>query len=369
MRRFQLLKLLVKQVKRLPINTMIRNLVSWQSETSVSDGYTVVIACMKDLAPVAVANLRLCAASHDSRMREIILVFDCPVEQIPQLVKDTRNQCSGSALISLVGYNKRQYSVAKRIHWGWVYSWLSWCLAIRHVQTRAVIIHDLDAIPLSEDLFRKIYDNWLAAGAEFCGIRRYEGNGVCGEMELVATFELAIDTEYIRSTYSPYDLFNKLRVVDNRIVDFDTMLFAQWCSPRRALREIDESQLVHPSQLICQYTEFVAGRTIFRKRRHALPVLLYFMYLGGDPEPMLAATAYLRCVTSTQIPAFGRQVCIDGITPEGWAWMEKQIRRVEQYVYGATRAEVTSYLQGMMERSGESRTVGRESGEFAVSER
>jgi hypothetical protein len=87
---------------------------------------------------------------------------------------------------------------------------MSWSLAIGHARTRAVIIHDLDALPLASGILDQIYEHWLEEEAEFCGIRRYTGNGITEDMGLVTTFELALDAAYLRRTFPPFDLFNKL---------------------------------------------------------------------------------------------------------------------------------------------------------------
>jgi hypothetical protein len=364
-----MIKFLAKRLKRLPMNVLIRNLATWKPTDGQVEGYSVAIACMRDLAPVAVANLKLCARTKNALLREIILVFDCPVDQIPESVKQAVQEASGTISVALLGYDERQHRVARWINWGWVYSWLSWCLAIGHASTRAVVIHDLDALPLSLDFFEQIYDHWVQEGAEFCGIHRYKGNGTDESMGLVATFELVLDVAYIRRRFRPFDLFNKVRIVNDRVVDFDTMLFAQWQSPRRAFRPIDEMQLVHPSQLICQYTDLISGRSDFLGRNNALPMLAYFMYLGGDPGPMSSSTPHLTEAGARSIALFGRMAYIDGIAPEAWAWMEKQIRRIEQHLFDATRPEVETYLRGIVLRAGVQRTVGVESGVFAVPDR
>jgi hypothetical protein len=351
------------------MNLMIRDLVTWEPQGEQVDGYSIAIACMRELAPVAIANLRLCARMNNARLHQLILVFDCPVDKIPASVAEAVREASSSLAVRLLGYNERQHRVTKWIDWGWVYSWASWSLAIRQAQTRVAIIHDLDAMPLSADFFEQIYDHWAEQKAQFCGIRPYRGNGIEEDMGLVTTFELALDVTFMRRTFRPFDLFNKLHLVGDRIVDFDTMLHAQWRSPHRAVRPIEETQLVHPSQLICQYTALVSGRTDFQGREHSLPVLAYFAYLGGDPIPLTTAGPHLAEEKSRSVPLFGRNAYIDGVTPQGWAWMEKQIRRIEQHCYGETRPEVASYLDGMIERAGSHRTVGNEAGTFAVPER
>ncbi len=158
------LRLLAKQAKRIPLNLALRNLVSWEPLSHPEEGYTVAIACMKALAPVALANLRLCSRTLSPRMRELILVFDAPLEEIPPEVVAAAREPSGGIPVRLLGYNPRQHWVAAKFNWGWVYSWMSWCLAIGHARTRAVVVHDLDALPLDVSLFETIYDNWLEAG-------------------------------------------------------------------------------------------------------------------------------------------------------------------------------------------------------------
>jgi hypothetical protein len=361
-------KLQRKRLKRFPLHLMLRNLAAWEPQISQEPGYTVIMACMQELSSVAIANLRLCTLLNQPRLHELLLVFDCPLDQIPQNVRRAVRESSSSMVIRLIGYDNRQYRVAKRINWGWVYSWLSWSVAIREVQTRVAIIHDLDAMPLASNIFEQIYDNWLQHGAEFCGISYYKGNGVVEEMSLVRTFEMAFDAGFVRRTFQPFDLFNKLRWFDGRGLDFDTMLDIQRRSPRRVVQPIDQTQLVHPSQLICQYNYLVSERVGFKGQTHMLPILAYFMYLGGDTGSLVVATPALAEIGATAIPLFGRRVPIDGIAPEGWAWMEKQIRRLEQHCFGKTRPDVEAFLHGMILRAGSHRTVGKEVEAFAVYE-
>jgi hypothetical protein len=364
-----LLKFAALQARRAPMHLLIRDLANWEPLAEPMEGYTVVIACMKALAPVAVANLQLCVRQECPGLRELILVFDCPPEEIPREVLGAVEEASRSIDVRLLGYDRRSHRVARRINWGWVYSWLSWCKGIAEARTRAVLIHDMDAMPIHPGLFEHLHRNWEEERAEFCGIRTYRGNGVTEDMGLVTTFELVLDAAHVRSRFRPFDLFNKPAVVDGRAVDFDTMLHAQWRSPRRAVREIDESHLVHPSQLICHYTDLVAGRADFRGRGNSLPMLPYFYDLGGDPSLMDSVGPQIADAAGDgAIHFLGRPLYVDGIPPSMWAWFEKLIRRAEQALHQRTRPEVESYLRGFIRRAGDQRTVGREVGANAVAE-
>jgi hypothetical protein len=364
-----LLKLCTKRLLRAPVHLLIRDAVSWEPLRDPIDGYSVVIACMKSLAPVAVANLRRCAGQEGPGLRELILVFDCPSQDIPDSVVRAADEAARMVKVRLLGYDHRCARVSRMINWGWVYSWLSWSIAIAGARTRAVIIHDLDAIPLDPGLFERLYRNWTEECAEFCGIRRYRGNGVTEDMGLVTTFELVLDAAFVRSRFRPFDLFNKLRLVDGRIIDYDTMLLAQ-SQARRALRPIDESQLVHPSQLICNYTDLVAGRSRFRARVNTLPMLPYYFYLGGEAALLESVGPQMAADRPPDAPIdfLGHDLYLDGISPQLWAFFEKQIRRAEQALYHRTRPEIEAYLEGFISRAGDHRSVGREVGANAIAE-
>ena len=353
---------------RLAMHTLLHDLVVWEPLPNPEPGYTVIVGCMKNLAAVVIANLRLCARMNKNRLHEIILVFDCSVDQIPSDVRDLIAESNESLRIRVVGYNDRERRVSQFLNWSWVYCWLSWCIAFREARSQAVIIHDLDALPLDSQLFERIYDNFLESEAHFCGISHYT-NPRCRidtDLNVVSTYEMAFDLCHVRQHFMPIDLFNKTRWANGRIVDFDTMLYTQWKSTRRVVRTIDETALVHPSQMVCNYTDLLAGRSKFRDRDHSLPILPYFLHLGGAPTLLLDVTPEIDSIDCRSIVLANHECWINGIPPNGWAWMEKQIRRVEQRLFDHTRPEVEAYLSGFIKRAREFRTVGMEVGPTRV---
>jgi hypothetical protein len=179
-------------------------------------------------------------------------------------------------------------------------------------------------------------------------------------MRLPATFELSLDSAWLRATFHPFDLFNKLRIVDGRVIDFDTMLWVEWQSPARNKLPISETQILHPSQMICDYTDMRRGRVIARERPHNLLMLPWFLHLGGNSEPLRAAGQQLTVPGTETVSMLGQEAPISHFSPAHFAWTEKQIRRGEQAIFGETRPEVAQYLTGIISRAGEERTVGRE---------
>lgn len=350
-----------KALCRAPMLWSIRRLVEWEPLRDPTPGYTIVIAGMHRLWPVAVANLRLIASCDQTDLAEVILVMDESVDRLPSAFQHAIAQVSREGLpIRLLGYDDRQRRTAHRINWGWVYSWLSWSKGIAAARTRRVILHDLDAMPIGRDVFRRLVGASRSADAQFQGIRYYSGNGVTPEMRLVTTFEMVIDVEWLRRSARPVEGFNQIRLVDGRYADFDTWLEVQRRAPRRHVEPIDPHKLVHPSQLICQFTDLMAGRRHRLDRGHQLPILFYFCHLGDPSISLDSPSEEIADPAADRIALFGRDCDLTPIRPESWAWMEKQIRRLEQHLHGATRSHVERYLRGFVLRAGASRTVGRE---------
>lgn len=348
-----------RRAKRLPLHLAIRSLVGWQPLLNPSPGYTLVVGCMHELAPLALANLSLLAAMDQRDLREVVLVFDCVPAELPGEVRRAVSRWEGPAELRVLCYSPRQSRVARRIYWGWVYAWLSWSIGIGAARTRHVLLHDLDALPLDRQLFQTLYRRALASGAQFQGIQAYRGNGVDPSWGLATTFELVLDAQYVRAEFEPLDGFNHVALVEGSYVDFDTLLHMQFRSPRRAVEGIDPSQWVHPSQLICQFTDFTRGRRSLREEDHNLLLLPYFELLGGQPEALRRVAGQLRA-GGQSVELWGRSLAVGQLSAPHWAWLEKQVRRVEQHLYGATRPEVADYLSSFAERAGAARTVGVE---------
>jgi hypothetical protein len=350
-----------KSIKRTPITRRLPGLVNWAPMESPKEGYTVVIAAMHRLWPVAVANLELIARMRRASMHEVIVVLDVDAEGVPEPLRLSVERLREEGLpVRLLNYSAEQLRVARSIQWGWVYSWMSWSIGIGAAETRRVILHDLDALPIDEDLFERLHWRAEASGAQFQGIRAYRGNGITREMNLVTTFELVLDAEWVRANAEAHEGFNQVTVVEGRYVDFDTWLAVQHRAPVRTLEPVSADALVHPSQLICQFTDHVAGRGGRTSPTNRLPILAYFVHLG-DPTFSLGDLAVAIADPKTRSATmWERETDIASIPAEGWAWMEKQIRRLEQHLFGATRPEIEDYLEGFKRRAGEKRTVGVE---------
>ena len=157
----------MRQLMRFPVNALLSTRVTWEPPGGFVDGYSIAMECVAPLAPLAVANLRLCAKNGGHRLCGSLPSSIALREDIPECVIETASEISSSIKVTLPVYDARQYRVDRLLNDGWVYAWISWCLAIVRSKTWAVIIHDLDAMPIRPMLFERIYDHRLRAKAEY----------------------------------------------------------------------------------------------------------------------------------------------------------------------------------------------------------
>ncbi len=335
-----------KRMYRLPMRLALRTVAKWHPVPTPASGYTVVIGCMARMSPLAVANLNMIARMNTSRMRELVLVLDCREPDVPENILRAVALWKKPAVVRVMCYKGWQERVARSLDWGWVYAWLSWCIGVGCARTRHVLLHDLDALPLDPELFETLYTRAAESGARFHGIRHYVGHGIDSSMKLATTFELVIDAEYLRNTFAPLDCFNQVALINGKYVDFDTFLHVQYLTQRTNVDNIKEQQLIHPSQMICQYTDLVAGRGSMN-RRHNLLMLPYYYYLGGCEDWMRSVASSLSVALPDGIEFVGKALPVGQLSPAHWAWMSKQIACVEMSVYGVIRPEVAQYVAAL----------------------
>jgi len=338
------------RLKRAPMVSSLRGLVSWEPMASPEDGYTVVIGCMAALPDVAVANLNLMQRMTIPSAREVVLVFDRPADQMPGGLAERIDEARGSMPVKLLHYSDRQHAVAERFKWGWVYAWMSWTIGIANSSTRHVLLHDLDAMPVNPDFFEQRYQLAKESGKAFFGIRWYKGNGIDPEDKLATTFEMVLDAQRLRAETNPIDGFNTIRKYDGRGVDFDTFLNSQTIIGSSGQSPIDEGDMVHPSQLICQYTDLMAGRNTTPMPRTNLPLMPAYMHIGGRSGPMNEISEHLERVGDARLPFMDRVLDVSKLTAQHWVWLDREARRLAEAATGAVGDELQRYLKLMGQR-------------------
>lgn len=283
----------------------IANLVAWTPLTDPEPGCTAIIGMCSRLPFALDANLRCLYAARWPALKRVVITVDATADafrgiDLPQL----RSQYPDLA-IDVLYYSARQSEMAERLKLPYVYSWMSWCIALAQVRTRDVLIQDYDALVFGSTLARR-HAEFQASGARMQGVSWYHVNGLTVEDRLATTFEAFADAAWLRSQ-PPIALFNKIGFKNGRSVDYDTTLHMQdklLAPEQRACVPMDLEELVHPSQMIHQYTMFrrQPGEVL---PPNSMPMLPFFAYLAGRKDALDRAAHSLRAAPKDAVDLAG----------------------------------------------------------------
>jgi len=335
---------LPRRLRRRLLTRSLEGLVEWSALTDPVPGYTIVIGCVTDLSGIALANLEALRRCDLSGCAELLLVFDRPLAEV-HVLNELPESVAG-APVRVLGYEAHQARAARRIGWGWVYSWMSWSIGVGAARTRAVCLHDLDAMPLSSDLFLRLFEEFERSGAIFQGVRPYSGNGLVEADGFVTTYEMMLDAGVLRERARALEAFSRFGKRDDSWIDFDTFLYLQERLGERHLFEIDPEELFHPSQLLCQFTDHLNAPDRLPPGGGNLSLLAYLLHLGGEHRHLEEGTQALDA-GGTRIIVGSRELDLSELPLEKLEWQRTQVERLERFLFDEVRPEVAHWLDSL----------------------
>ncbi len=334
------------QARRKLVRGLIGGLVDWDPRPPTASGYTVLIGCNSALLGVLACNLRFLAQQDLRNAHGVLVVVDRPRSTLAHDAEPALRERFPALPLEFLYYTPRQRRICDLVAWPWVQAWLSWSIGIAHASTRHALLHDQDAMLLRpsicEERFRAIVDQ----GVDYLGVKYYEGNGLVPEDRLATTFELMFDAAAVRRSHAPLDLFNQVTRHRGRRVDFDTFLHAQSIRGSVATLPIAEEDMVHPSQLICQFEDHRTGRRAVPPT-NGLPIVPYFSFVGDEPELLRSMTEQFERRSGATVAFEGRPLDLSRLPPAHVRWLAKQAFRLEVALSGEVRPEVHRYFAAL----------------------
>jgi hypothetical protein len=282
-------------IKRERLRSRLANLVEWEPIVAPESGCTAIVGVCSKLPEVLTANLRCLWSSRWPELKRTVAVVDSLKEAFPAQVVEDVAVAFPELRVEFHYYSAEQVSLAESLRLPHIYAWLSWCIALKYTTTSHVLIHDYDALVFGSALAER-YQSFVASGAKVQGVAWYNSNGVEMADRLATTFEAFMDTMWLRSS-KPIALFNKIRAIGGRSVDFDTTLDHQhrYLSPtERTITPMTLEELVHPSQMLAQYTMFRRSPPGAALPSFSIPMIPYFRYLSGRANAIEQATRALQ---------------------------------------------------------------------------
>jgi hypothetical protein len=342
----------VAKLLRSLLHRRIKNLVNWKPLENPRAGYSIVIGSNTPLAEMLGANLKMLQRQRLDHLDQIIIVLDRPIDQMPYPVEQQLRNDFPNLPLHFIYYTQRQSDILRSVARPWVYAWLSWCLGMAAARTRYCLLHDFDAMLINPDIIESRYAESLKRRVEYCGVKNYLGNGIVPADGLAVTFELMFDLAFIRNRFQPIELANTVGMYKGRAVDFDIMLYAQSKAGTACTSEVAEDDMVHPQQVICQFTSLIQ-KGVLPPGKCNLLIVPYFLYLANKPQFLRSTRIELGRISSGNrahkdgLPFFGKTLDLSQFTVTHVDWIARQAFQLDRAINGAVTPEISDFFNAV----------------------
>jgi hypothetical protein len=337
------------------VRKQLAGIVNWLPTKELAPGCTTIVAMPRLLPMILHANLSCLNLQSREGFSKVLIVVDgekgCLAAGFEELIQQRFSELT----IMFRYYSAHQHHLAERLKLPYVYAWLSWCIAIAEVETRTFLIHDYDALVFNNGLRNRV-QAFDKTPAQLQGVSWYGSNGIQTSDKLLTTFELLVKTAWARQ-FSPMDLFHKVGVLDGRGVDFDILIRLQATRLKesdRLILPMGLNELVHPSQMIHQFTVF---RKFPGARLPCFSVINLPLYLlfGGDSNAVNYATTAIASRGESKTLVLlkdGPVMNFDLLQLEHVDWSLKQMITACQHLKIAPRADIIGYGNALYSLAG-----------------
>jgi hypothetical protein len=322
-------------------------LVRWRELPNPSDSYSLVLACPQRLLGLLGANLRALARQNRTHLDQIYVIVDQPAS--PALAAREGQWCRRypALPVTFLHFTALQTRVLDALGWGWAYAWLSWCLGLAATGSRYAVLHDLDLLTLDSDFLEKRFRAIRERGLQYLGMDRFAFNGFTEADNLMASNEMMLDAAFVRAHFAPIDLFAQVGVYRGRRVCFDLTLHAQTRAGRGGHLGYQVLEMVHPNQMICQFTALLRRRGYQPPPRTSLILLPYYFLLAGDGGPMreLSAAPGAQAGAAPRVRLCGQMLDVSGLTAVHLGTLAEMAFQAERVLRGGVQPEVAGYFE------------------------
>lgn len=331
----------------------MRFLVVWDPLRSPEEGYSIIIGVPFQLWDLVEIPLRSIHRADRTSCHEVILCIDGTEAELldrfgPDLRKTIQDTFPDIA-IRILCYNKWQSFVTRIIRWNWVDCWLTWSIGIGHARSRWILLHDFDAIIADPGFMNRHYQIGLVGGHHFVGIQTEPAPVDDGIRVLLMTIELLIDAQHLRATYRPHHMFNRVRKSGGLRIECDILRDIQLreVSEKCFLHVVREEQVIHPSQLVSQWTQLCTSKVAYRPRGYTpLLAIPYFRHLSGMSESLQTITNALQR-KEPHVSIEGGVLDLSALDDAGLDWIAKQIDRMDAYFSVLPNEEARAYTRAI----------------------
>jgi hypothetical protein len=296
------LHFLIAKIYKDILRRKIARLITWTPVSSLEPGCTAIIGMCSKLPYVLGSNLTCLNRCRWTDLKAVIITVDAEKKDLPEGFEAALLAQFPDLNITFCYYTAEQVAFAAKSKDPYIYSWLSWATCLNQVRTQTALIHDYDALVLSETALEKRYRAFVQSKAKIQGIAWYQVEGFIEADHLATTFEAFVDVAWLKS-FPPIMGYNRVGVCQDRWVNYDTYLDIQanyTPENQRTIIPMKHDELAHPSQMITQYMRFkhTPGKRLACSSVIMIP---FFYFLSGQQEAIRHATAVLNRANSSTV--------------------------------------------------------------------
>lgn len=318
-------------------------LIDWPRTTGLTKGYSVILGVPWHLRHLLEVNLRFLARLDRQHLRAIHVVLDrTNRSELGRMEVSARAQYPQLPL-KFSCYTGLAGRVVEKLDISTFYNSMNCVTALSEIDSCHAILHDFDLYPLRADYFERIYSQMVRDRLQYCGVELTCFDGLTPEDQVLGTWGLGMDVEWLRRTHHPIEIFHTVRRVGDRVISLDPFSDSQMRpDARRAIVSLSTpDDFCHVKNLCSSYLRFSTGRWVSIAWR--LHYLWYLESLTGTRN--LAEVIHsMEHSEHGRIEIDGRVVDFGGTHPTCANVLRAELSRMDMFLFGEVRSEVVQYI-------------------------
>lgn len=325
------------------IKLLLGSMLQWTPLDQPISGFSIMLGVPWALRHLLKVNLDFVSRTDLKNCHRIHIVFDRRRQPgYEEIVSETQKQFPQLPL-SFSHYAKLPGFVIEKVNVSTFYNSLNCATMLPEIQTKYAILHDFDLYPLVPEYFESVYHTIKEKGWHFCGLEKTNFDGLTDEDHVFGTWCLGMDVQWLRSNFRPIDIFHRVQLVGERLINLDPFSSIELRTSRRGLvNNINGETCCHVKNLCSTFLRFSTGRPA--KIVWRLHYLWYLEYLAKEPANFFAAIEAMENANSSILNVGNYRTDFAGTDPTCANVLHDELYRMESVIHGALRPEVIRYI-------------------------
>ena len=339
-------------------------LIDWPRAAELKPGYSVILGVPWHLRHLLEVNLRFLAKLDRRHLRAIHVVLDRASESERDRLERTARACHPQLPLVFQCYEGMAGRIVERLDISTFYNSMNCATALAAIDSTHAILHDFDLYPLRPDYFERMYQQMVRGRLHYCGVEVTCFDGLTSDDQVLGTWGLGMDVEWLRRTHRPIEIFHTMRTVGDRVISLDPFSESQLRPGvrRELVTSCSTDDFCHVKNLCSSYLRFSTGRWVSIAWR--LHYLWYLESLIGQRR-LEDVIARMEAADGSLLEIDGRSVDFKATHPTCANVLRMELARMDEFLFGEVRPEVVRYvdafwtfLDGMAAKAEENNLLG-----------